>query len=54
MCNSVTDVKLARTAGPVDLLVGSDLAHLHPKCVANIGKLSLMISSFVTGWTMKS
>ena len=52
MCNSVTDVKLARTEGKLDLLIGSDLAHLHPKGVADVGKLSLMKSNFGTGWTL--
>ena len=52
MCNSVTDVKLARTEGKLDLLIGSDLAHLHPKAVPDVRKLSLMRSNFGTSWTL--
>ena len=52
MCNSVTDEKLARNAGELDLLIGSDLAHLHPKGVVDVGKMTLMRSKFATGWTL--
>ena len=51
-CRSLTEVKLERTGGELDLLVGSDLAHLHPKAVAEVGSLSLLKSKFSTGWTM--
>ena len=52
MRNSVTDSKLERTGGPLDLLVGSDLSNLHPKGVKDIRKLTLMRSNFGTGWTL--
>ena len=51
-CNSVSDSKLQRTGGALDLLVGSDLSNLHPKGVADIDKLTLMRSNFGTGWTL--
>ena len=51
-CNSVSDSKLERTGGPLDLLIGSDLSNLHPKGVTDIGKLTLMRSNFGTGWTV--
>ena len=52
MCNSVTDAKLARNSGSLDVLVGSDLANLHPKSIVSVGKLNIMRSSFGTGWTL--
>ena len=51
-CNSVTDKKLERTGGALDLLIGSDLSNLHPKGIKDVGKLTLMRSSFGTGWTL--
>ena len=51
-CRSLTEDKLGRTGGELDLLVGSDLAHLHPKAVTEVGSLSLLKSKFSTGWTM--
>ena len=51
-CNSVTDAKLERTGGQLDLLIGSDLSDLHPKGVKDVGKLTLMRSNFGTGWTL--
>ena len=52
LCRSLTEAKLERAGGELDLLVGSDLAHLHPKAVAEVGSLSLLKSKFSTGWTM--
>ena len=52
ICNSVTDEKLFREEGELDLLIGTDLAHLHPMSVANIDQLVLMRSMFSTGWTI--
>ena len=51
-CRSLTEDKLERESGELDLLIGSDLAHLHPKSVADVGSLSIMKSKFSTGWTM--
>ena len=33
-------------------MIGTDLAHLHPKAVAEINDLILMKSKFSTGWTL--
>ena len=33
-------------------MIGTDLAHLHPKGVAEVGSLSILKSKFSTGWTM--
>ena len=52
ICNSVTDGKLARDQGDLDLLIGTDLAQLHPKAVADVDQLTLMRSKFGTGWTL--
>ena len=52
ICNSITDAKLSRDQGELDLLIGTDLAHLHPKAVAEIDDLILMKSKFSTGWTL--
>ena len=51
-CKSFTEEKLKRTGGELDLLIGTDLAHLHPKGVAEVGSLSILKSKFSTGWTM--
>ena len=51
-CRSVTDEKLGRGGGELDLLIGSDLAQLHPKAVVDIDQLTLMKSKFGTGWTL--
>ena len=52
ICNSITDDKLAGEEGEHDLLIGTDLAHLHPMGVANIDQLVFMRSLFSTGWTV--
>ena len=52
MCNSVTDEKLQREPGNLDILIGTDLASLHPKAITNIGQLTLLRSRFGTGWTL--
>jgi len=52
MYKSLTDKKLSRTDGQLDLLVGTDLSSLHPKGVFDIGKVTLMKSIFCTGWTL--
>ena len=52
ICNSLTDSKLDREEGELDLLMGTDLAHLHPMSVANVDQLVLMRSMFSTGWTV--
>ena len=52
ICNSVTDLKLSRDSGQVDLLLGSDLASLHPVKVATVGQLVIMKSVWGTGWTV--
>ena len=52
MYKSLTDKKLSRTDGQLDLLVGTDLSSLHPKGVFDVGKITLMKSIFCTGWTL--
>ena len=52
MCNSVTDKKLQREPGNLDVLIGTDLASLHPKAITNVGQLTLLRSRFGTGWTL--
>ena len=52
MCNSVTDEKLQREPGNLDILIGTDLASLHPKAITNVGQLTLLRSRFGTGWTL--
>ena len=52
MYKSLTDKKLSRTDGQLDLLVGTDLSSLHPKGVFDVGKVTLMKSIFCTGWTL--
>ena len=49
---SITDEKLSRGTGELDLLIGSDLAQLHPKGVVDIDQLTIMRSRFSTGWTL--
>ena len=49
---SISDKMFIRKPGMLDLLVGSDLASLHPKAMKNIGQLSVMKSIFGTGWTL--
>ena len=43
---TLSNKKLERTAGEVDLMIGSDLASLHPKHIQNIGQLSIMKSLY--------
>ena len=49
--SSFSDEKISRVGGELDLLIGSDLANLHPKFVANINHLVILRSLFGTGWT---
>ena len=49
---SLSDEKLTREGGELDLLIGSDLAQLHPKGVTDIDQLTIMRSKFSTGWTL--
>ena len=50
--SSLTDEKLSRDGGELDILMGTDLANLHPKTVANINHLVILQSLFGTGWTI--
>ena len=49
---NVEDKDLDRDSSGIDLLVGTDLAELHPKTVATHGKLVLQQSRFGSGWTV--
>ena len=48
----VADEDLDREAGDLDLLIGTDLAELHPTPVETKEKLILLKSRFGTGWTL--
>ena len=48
----ITDEDLERGGGDLDLLIGTDLAELHPSQVDTKGKLVLLKSMFGSGWTM--
>ena len=48
----VTDEDLDREGGDLDLLIGTDLAELHPSQVAKKEKLVLLESMFGSGWTL--
>ena len=51
--HDVTEKKLGRSEGELDILIGTDLACLHPRTVYNIeDKLSLMESVFGSGYTL--
>ena len=50
--SNLTDDKLSRSQGQLDVLVGSDLSNLHPKAVANVGQLTIMKSKFGSGFTV--
>ena len=51
-CEGINDKKLARDSGQIDLLLGTDLASLHPVKVATVGQLVIMKSVWGTGWTL--
>ena len=42
--------KVSRNNSDIDLLIGSDLASLHPRIVTNIGELVILKSKFGSGW----
>ena len=50
--SQITNEDLAREKGNLDLLVGTDLAELHPVPVETKGKLVLLRSRFGSGWTL--
>merc|ERR1712079_203609 len=50
--SSLTDEKLSRTSSSLDLLIGSDMAELHPVRAATIGKLVILRSDFGSGWSV--
>ena len=50
--SSLEDFKLSRKGGELDILIGTDLASLHPRPVANIKNLVISSSIFSTGWTL--
>ena len=51
-CRNLTDDKVNRDGGRVDLLVGSDLASLHPSKIASVGELVILRSKFGSGYTL--
>ena len=42
--------KLARPGGEVDLLIGSEMAHLHPVQMETVGRMVVKTSIFGQGW----
>ena len=51
-CYTLQDRKLNRKGGDIKLLVGTDVASIHPVKVVNLGELIIMKTIFGTGWTM--
>ena len=51
-CRTLTDDKLSRTGGDIELLVGTDVASLHPVKAIAIDDLVIMKTIFGNGWTM--
>ena len=50
-CRLLSDDKLQRDGGEVHLLVGSDVASIHPEKIASIGELVIMKTVFGNGFT---
>ena len=44
--------KFARPTGEVELLIGSEVAHLHPQYQETVGKMVVKQSIFGTGWVL--
>ena len=44
--------KFARPAGEVELLIGSEVAHLHPTHQETLGRMVVKKSIFGSGWVM--
>ena len=44
--------KLARPGGEVDLLIGSEMAHLHPVHMETVGRMVVKTSIFGQGWVL--
>ena len=44
--------KFARPTGEVELLIGSEVAHLHPQYQETVGKMVVRQSIFGTGWVL--
>ena len=51
-CYTLQDRKLDRKGGDIKMLIGTDVASIHPVKVANLGDLIIMKTIFGTGWTM--
>ena len=51
-CKLLTDDKLSRDGGEIQLLVGTDVASLHPEKITNIKDLVIMSTIFGNGYTM--
>ena len=51
-CKFLTDDKLSRDGGDIHLLVGTDVASLHPEKITNIKDLVIMSTIFGNGYTM--
>ena len=51
-CKDLTNRKLSRTGGQVQMLIGTDVASIHPVKVASIKELIIMKTVFGSGWTM--
>ena len=49
-CQDLKESMLKRESGAIDILLGSDIASLHPEKVTSIGELVLLKSKF--GWTV--
>ena len=48
-CEELNEDKLSRAGGEIQLLVGSDVASLHPRQVGAVGDLVILLSLFGTG-----
>ena len=52
ICKSLSEEKLNRSSSAIDILIGSDLASLHPEKVVAVGELVILRSKFGSGWTV--
>ena len=51
-CQELSEDKLSRAGGEIQLLVGSDVASLHPRQVGAVGDLVILLSLFGSGFTV--
>ena len=51
--HAITEEKLSRNSGNIQLLLGNDVASLHPRDIMNEGELVIMQSLFGSGYTVR-